>query len=199
MPGPRTISRRLVLLLMGWAVPGALGAQGLSAPTLDTKVRVRWDDGERHLAVVGRWIVAGSDSLWIRQGGQVRSFPVDQVVGLDRATGRRTALWAGAGALSGGLVLGIVAAATYRECVPSPDDWLGLDCMFAFSSASAQGVAGGIVGALAGGALGLVMATIVGPTRWAPATLGSAGPPRPIRPVVSVGSRSVGVGLRLPL
>jgi hypothetical protein len=199
MPGPRPIYRRLMLLLLGWVAPGALGAQGMSSPTLDTKVRVRWDDGERQHAVVGRWIVAGSDSLWIRHGGLVRSFPVDQVVRLERAAGKRTALWAGAGALSGGLVLGFVAAAAYRECVRSPDDWLGLDCMFEFPSASAQGVMGGIVGAVAGGVLGMVMATIVGPTRWAPATLGGAGSPRTMLPVVSVGSRSVGVGLRLPL
>ena len=203
MPGSRTFSRCLVLLLVGWGAPGALCAQGAGSPALDARIRVRWNDGEQHHAVVGRWIVAGSDSVWIRQGGQVRSFPLDQVVGLDRATGRRTSLrrtvlWAGIGALSGGLALGIIAAAAYRDCVPSPDDWLGLDCMFEFPSASAQGAVGGILGAGAGAFLGMAMAYIVGSTRWAPVTLGGAGGPTSVRPVVNVAGRSVGVGLRLP-
>ena len=152
MDTPAVVRRTMALTLALLAGIGAppVRAQQSSLPP-GTKIRVELRNGDRRQ---GRVIRSTRDSLiadWA--GGSTPAFPVSDIVRFEAMTGRHRSVRSAAvvGAVVGGS-LGAVGGALFYEPCKS-------DCLFAPSnraeSAQVNGIIYGVVGLIAGGAVGL--------------------------------------------
>jgi len=154
---PAVVRRAAVLTLT--MLLTSLGAQPAHAQqstlTPGTKIRVELRNGDRRQ---GRVIKSGRDTLLAEwAGGSTPAFPVSDIAKLEIVTGRyrpvRRAAVVGAvvggslGAILGGLFYEPCESTEVGGCLFSPQSRMG--------SAQVNGIIYGVVGLLAGGAVGL--------------------------------------------
>lgn len=150
----RAMALTLAVLLTGIGAQSVRAQQSSLAP--GTNIRVELRNGHRHQ---GRVIRSDRDSLiadWA--GGSIPAFPVSDIVKFEAMTGRhrsvrRTAI---IGAVAGGSLGAIGGALLYKPCESTEFSGCFLAPKSRSESAQVNGLIYGVVGLLAGGAVGLV-------------------------------------------
>ena len=163
----------LAVILMGWLLldPAIAFAQDLKVQPGD-KIRVTYV-GVVTTKTSGIMQGVSDDSLEILKGDATMALALSSIRRLDISMGqkRRTGRGAWIGALTGGLLVGLIAMASDTECT-SDDDW----CIDFFSPGEAFG-GGFLVGALGGTLVGVAVGSVIKTDRWKQVPLDTAFDP----------------------
>ena len=161
--------------------PGHAQEPAGATPVAGSLVRVATTAPDRP-PVVGRLVSITRDSIAFQ-----RVFPLmaaselarmdttvialHDVTGLEMRAGTRQHKLRGAmiGALSGGVALSVVAAASYKPC----ESTVPLGCLSTFDSRGAVAYFGAIDGAVIGAVVGTIVGAIVASDIWVPASIAS--------------------------
>jgi hypothetical protein len=130
--------------------------------TKGDKIRVTYFDGNKITRIKGQLQNVDSDSLRLIKEDSTLPLPLSSIKRVEVSTGQRT--WGGRGAaigaISGGVLFGMVAMSSDESCGPD-DPW----CIDLFSTGESF-LAGFAIGAAGGALTGLIIGGLTESDRW---------------------------------